>query len=258
MRPPIDDGHPFAGIFEKLKRADQNIVNLEAEIRDFVKAGNYPVLPHPDDKMWQEAVNYHRSKRIPLRFSVLAGEIVHHLRSSLDHIVWHFSTDEARAKAQNVIEFPIFESQPSLKKEIERYDRKIQGVTSKNVRRLIEKVQPYHAGANVADNSLLIIHNMDRFDKHRELVIVDSSALVVFPSSMPEVARKVTLYTQGKLPASEYAAVGRAVKEYGQVTPQVAFRQFGKRKTQPVIPGLAQLFNDVGEIVCVFANELRG
>src|ERR1700679_1551898 len=110
-----DPKHPFAGIAEKLKRADQNIFSFHTEINLFLKSGNYPIIPHPNDERWQEAVDYHRNKSIPVRFAVLAGEIVHHLRSSLDHIVWHFSSDEARLKGQNVIEFPVFESKPLSK-----------------------------------------------------------------------------------------------------------------------------------------------
>jgi hypothetical protein len=251
-----DPNHPFAGIAEKLKRADQNIGNLHAEIGVFFKRGKYPVLPHPDDKRWQEAVDYHRSKPIPVRFGVLAGEIIHHLRSSLDHIVWHFSSDEARLKAQNVIEFPLFESKPLSKEDIQRYNRKIQGITNTQTLTWIEEMQPYNAGTDVADDPLLIVHNMNRFDKHRELIIVDSSALIHFPASMGEITQEVALYTQGKLPVSGHAAATQAVKDHGIVTPQVAFRQFGKRQAQPVIAGLLELFNEVSTLVGVFATQV--
>jgi hypothetical protein len=253
-----DPDHPFAGINEKLKRADQNIVNLDAEITNFVSSGKYPTIPHPDDETWQEAVNYHRSKRIPLRFAVLAGEIVHHLRSSLDHVVWHFSCNEARLKDQNGIEFPIFEKEPhpSDKNAINRYNKKIQGITNTQVLGWIKEMQPHHSGADVADDPLLIIHNMDRFDKHRELVIVDSSAAVQFPPTMSDIASKAALYTQGKLPASDHLVLSRALKDHCNVTPNVAFRQFGKRKTHSVIAGLVELFDEVSTLVGVFATEV--
>jgi hypothetical protein len=90
-----DPNHPFVGIAEKLKRVDQNIVNLNTEITAFIDQGEYPTMPHPDDQCWPKAVDYHRNKSIPLRFSVLSGEIIH-LRSALDHIVWYFSSEEAR------------------------------------------------------------------------------------------------------------------------------------------------------------------
>lgn len=256
-----DPNHPFAGIAEKLKRADQNIASLHGEITDFIKSGEYPVLPRPDDKMWQEAVNYHRSKRIPVRFGVLAGEIVHHLRSSLDHVVWHFSdfpSDEARIKAQNVIEFPVFETKPdpSDKNAVKRYERKIQGITNAQVRSWIEQMQPYNVQPDATNDPLLIVHNMDRFDKHRELVIVDSSANVLFPPEMAEISRKAALYTEGKLPVSEHPVVSRALKDHATVTPQVSFREFGKRKTQFVTAGLVELFDEISTLVAVFVTQV--
>jgi hypothetical protein len=252
-----DPDHPFAGIAEKLKRADQNIANLKTEIDAFIDSGKYPVLPHPDEQMWQEAVSYHRDKRIPVRFGVLAGEIVHHLRSTLDHIIWHFSdfpSEEAWRKAENVIEFPVF-AEPLTKDDLKRYNRKIQGITNTQVLTWIREMQPYNAGANVADDPLLIVHNMDRFDKHRELVIVDPSAFINIPPTMPELARKLTLYADGKLPASEHVSASRALKEHTKVTPQVSFREFGKRKTQPVIPGLMELFDEINTMVAIFATN---
>jgi hypothetical protein len=82
-----DPEHPFAGIAEKLKRADENIVNLNGEISKFFAESEYPVIPKPDDKRWKEALEYHRELKVPKRFSVLGGEIIHHFRSCLDHIV---------------------------------------------------------------------------------------------------------------------------------------------------------------------------
>src|SRR6266700_1303769 len=102
-----DDNHPFAGIAKKLERADENIVNLHNEILRFFKESKYPVIPDVKDKSWQDAVNYHRDLKISKRFSVLAGEVVHHFRSCLDHVVWHFSSDTAKLLHENALEFPV-------------------------------------------------------------------------------------------------------------------------------------------------------
>jgi len=248
--------HLFNGIFEKLKRADENIVNLKVEIDAFISSGEYPVIPHPNSEVWQKAVDYHRNKLVPKRFSVLAGEIVHHLRSSLDHIVWHFSSDDARKKP-NGLEFPMFEAEPLEENEIKNYNRKIKGITSPDVRKLIKDLQPYSAGADVADDPLLIIHNMDRFDKHRELAIVISTAFVTVPPDRPDLIQKFELYKQGKLHGVELIEASRALKNQGEVTPSVSFRQFGKRDSQPVIPGLAKLFNEVGTVVDLFGGFIK-
>ena len=100
--------HPLDGIQEKLNRADENIGNLNREIVSFFNDGPYPVLPDKDDGLFQEAVDYHSSRIIPQRFSVLAGEIIHHLRSCLDHLAWILSNEEKRVRDPQGIEFPIF------------------------------------------------------------------------------------------------------------------------------------------------------
>jgi hypothetical protein len=184
-----DPEHPFAGIAEKLKRADENIGHLNSEINLFIQSGEYPVLPDKNAKEWEESVAYHRTKLIPLKFAVLTGEIVHHLRSCLDHVVWHFSDACARAADPNGIEFPIYENRPGNSDERRRYKRKVQGITFPNVLSLIEDMQPYKAAPDVANHALLIVHNMDRFDKHRELVIVSSAVeLNVPPRSLSGIA----------------------------------------------------------------------
>lgn len=246
-----EPNHPFAGIAEKLKRTDENIVNLNTEIERFINGGEYPVIPHKNTQAWQDAVSYHRDKRIPIRFSILAGEIVHHLRSCLDHIVWHFSNRASRAEP-NFIEFPIFKAQPRNKKELTRYGRKVEGITNTDVLRLIESMQPYLAGADAADHALLIIHDMDRFDKHRELLIVDSGLMLHIPPSMPELRRKAELYNQGKLPQSEHLEIAHALQDY-PVSPNVSFREFGQHRPYPVIKGLIQLFGAVDVAVSNFA-----
>jgi hypothetical protein len=244
--------HPFAGIAEKLKRSEQNIINLKAEIDGFIQSGKFPIIPHANAEEWSEAKTYHRDKPIPLRFSVLAGEVVHHLRSCLDHIIWHFADASGRATP---IEFPIFKAEPTKQKEIDRYKGKVKGITNANVLSLIEEMQPYKVGANLGNHALLIIHDMDRFDKHRELVIVRSSVEVDFSAATDEIRRKAALFSQHKLPESEHLALGRALKDY-KATPGIAFREFGEWTFYPVITGLSNLLLWVDEAVAAFAAEI--
>lgn len=251
-----DPEHPFAGIAEKLKRADQNIVNLHNEILAFFQSCKYPVIPNPDDKEWKEVVNYHRNLPIPKRFGVLAGEIVHHLRSSLDHIVWIFSDDTSKTLHENALEFPIFAKAMS-KDDLRRYKRKIHGIANIRVRTLVEKLQPYQSGTAAINHPLCVVHDMDRFDKHRELVIVTSCASVEFPELPADLVRIIATYAKTKAVATEdVRAFQRAIKYDGKVTPQVAFAKFGDRKDQFVVPSLAHLLDAVGDVTDLFAREL--
>lgn len=252
-----DPGHPFAGISEKLKRADQNIVNLNNEILQFFTESKYPAIPDVKDQSWQDAVNYHRGLQVPKRFSVLAGEIIHHLRSCLDHIVWHFSSDTAKLLHENALEFPIF-SKPLTKDDLPRYNRKIQGITKPGVLAIIEQLQPYQRGADAGNDPLGIVHDMDRFDKHRELVIVTASCQVEFPAGTSiDIVQKAMAYTQGEaLPKDVIAAIGTQIKKHHHVTPDVAFAQVGEWTTQPVVPSLMKLMNAVDDVAELFAAEV--
>jgi hypothetical protein len=161
--------HSLHGVYLKLKRADENVINLKAEIDTFFKQCKYPVIPDKNDQRFQEALQYYRELKVPLRFSVLAGEIVHHLRSSMDHVVWALTdTSYKIPKNENIISFPISKARPFTKDEIQTFERKIGGVKEPWAINLIKKVQPYEA-ADPLDDPLLIVHDMDRFSKHREL-----------------------------------------------------------------------------------------
>jgi hypothetical protein len=252
-----DASHPFAGIAEKLKRADENILNLHNEILKFFSESKYPTIPHPDAEGWQEVIDYHRALDIPKRFSVLSGEIVHHLRSCLDHLVWHFSSPQSRIDNENVIEFPVYR-EPLTKDQRSRYNRKIEGIASTNVLALIEALQPYQRGSDAVNDPICIIHNMDRFDKHRELAIVTACANLTFPpGTSTEAILNVMKYRQGEtLSAGELVMAHRAVKNEAKVSPQIAFAQFGNRKDQFVVPALKQLLNALDSAVDLFAIEV--
>lgn len=251
-----DDDHPFAGIARKLDRADENIVNLHREIITFFKASKYPVLPHPNDKLWQEALDYHKQLPIPLRFSVLSGEIIHHLRSCLDHIVWHFSNATARRDHENALAFPILSTPPD-KDDLRRFDRQIQGVDNPRVRKLIDDLQPYHDAANAITDPLTIIHDMDRFDKHRELAICAAVGNAVFPPDTDqEIINLVTAYSKRKtLSSAELRIAQRAVKNDAKMFPQVEFAYLGENSGFVVV-ALMDLFNAIRDVVKLFAAEV--
>jgi hypothetical protein len=251
---PLRPDHPFAGVIIRLHRADENITNLQLEIFRFFQECKYPVMPDTGDERWQEALNYHRSLPIPKRFSVLAGEIFHHWRSCLDHIVWICSSAAYRKSYENVIQFPILAEVPNAK-GVEKFERQIGGIVNPSkIRDLILGVQPYELGTESPNSFLKIVHDMDRFDKHRELLIVHSHGnLLLRPDASPEAVAALAAYTEKKLmSAAERGAVFRALKEQGKVVPDIAFTEFGAGKNQSVIPSLQQLSDTMQKMVANF------
>jgi hypothetical protein len=242
--------HPLDGIREKLNRADENIGNLNREIGAFLDEGIKAVLSYQDYEARSEAFNVHFSREVPPRFSILAGEVVHHLRSSLDHLAWLLSSEVYRKSNSNHIEFPILISKPD-KNKLAGYNRKVQGISSKRALGLIHNYQPYHR-PNPPDDPLAIVHNFDRIDKHRELVIVVPSFNLRFDDA------KLLAYMrhkQAKAPLPVLAALETKMKEDAELTPQVAFKNFGRREGEPVVEGLKTLLVVVGGIVEMFKPE---
>lgn len=226
----------FTGIGAKLKRAQENIFYLDEQIALFFQEGDYPVLPKSDREEFLKAIQYHRNRVVPPQFSVLAGEIVHHLRSCFDHIAWHFTV--APVKNIRKIEFPVFAERPNNHDSRKTFDGKIEGITDANVRRMIEGLQPYNA-ADPLDDPLYIINDFDIVDKHRELVLSVPSGSVFFRTEMKPVIESYQLTH----PELDPAEIARKFQDYGTLMPYISFRDFGKRDFQPVIPGLVDLFN---------------
>jgi hypothetical protein len=119
----------IAGIDAKLKRADESIQNLDSEIRAFISDGPDPARAHDKrqaaEEWWQDRLK----KKVPVRFSAITGEIVHHFRSSLDHIVWDLSAVSYRTSNERDIGFPIF-TEPPKQKKLSNYERKVAGIKS--------------------------------------------------------------------------------------------------------------------------------
>jgi hypothetical protein len=237
----------FDGIAEKLTRVKENIFNLESEISGFFQEGDYPVLPENDRKLLLEAIEYHKNRIIPPRFSVLAGEVVHHLRSCFDHIVWHYSTGPKQNEMP--VDFPVFEAKPVKSYDRKRFEGKIQRVIDINVRLMIERLQPYNA-TDPIDDPLCIIHRFDIMDKHKELVFCIPTGARVFP---PEMQSVVEGY-QRQHPELDPAQIAYHFKGHGPLVPYISFKDFGRRKIQPVIPGLTDLFNYTVNAVNEFAS----
>src|SRR5437016_757021 len=119
---------PLDGIKEKLKRADQNIQGLNHEIFGFLGDNTNSVFSYEQDETFRKERSSHLQREVPIRFSVLAGEIIHHLRSCLDHIVWILSEPRYRRDNLKHIQFPIYDVRPSEKEEIKRFERTIKGI----------------------------------------------------------------------------------------------------------------------------------
>jgi len=235
----------FTGIDEKLKRAEDNILYLDEDIGRFFEEGDHPILPQDNSELFLEAIQYHRNRVIPPRFSVIAGEIIHHLQSSFDHIAWHFSV--GATDKDTGIDFPIFLKQPVDSENRRRFKGKVKLIQNSDVLQLIERLQPYNS-ADPLNHPLWIIHHFDIIDKHRELLLTFSTGTVFFPTAMKPIMEAY----QRAHPELDTIQVAYQFQDYGTLTPYISFRDLGGRTFEPVIPGLVGLYNYTLDVIKEF------
>jgi len=117
---------------------------------------------------------------------------------------------------------------------------------------LIKRLQPYNS-PDYIDSPLSIIHHMDIFDKHRELVVHFATGSLVLPASAQPI---VESYKRAH-PEVTPAELASKFKTYGQLVPQVSFKDFGRREIEPVTQALVELHNVVVKVVGMFEQEIR-
>ena len=244
--------HALDGVREKLTRANENICALGVEIDAFLKERPEGGFSSDKHQAANEFVRFHAHREIPQRFGVIAGEIVHHLRSSLDHVAWLLSEETYRQTKETAIGFPIFTEQPTRKDEIKNYSRKVNGIKSGSALKLIESVQPYHAVIPM-DDPLALVHELDRIDKHQNLVLVVASMdmRISYPLALTQSL------AIGGLGMDEDAFVKYfESKVQMQISNQIAFAKFGSGRNQNVIPALTVLVSAVRDVVELFSSEV--
>lgn len=166
--------HPLDGCRAKITRAGDHLQTLDTESRRFVEEHEY-IFVHSTDPDTREHVIVVRSIRQPpvlppIRLGVLVGDVLHNLRSALDHLVWQLAII-GTGPAERRNQFPIFDDPEMFKQRRERY---LHGVSQKH-RARIEAYQPYKGGTE--GQALTVLALLNDIDKHR--VVHASSRLAM-------------------------------------------------------------------------------
>jgi len=149
----------------KVSRAQAHFDAVNAEIGSFLNTRPYSVSLQNDPKTNDVIVEADALQEPPSSWSVLIGDCVHNLRTALDYLVTQLVKAEGGTPG-NRHEFPIA-FDPGYYSE--HVPRKLAGL-SKGTVDLIETLQPY-TGRNDWRQDLLVLHDLDRYDKHRFLQV---------------------------------------------------------------------------------------
>jgi len=166
----------FNGCWVKVNRAKQHRDDLERYIREtFSDKDNRPTLGAKFDAESGDHIIYinHVPDLGPFSDNVAArvGDVVHNLRSALDHLAFQLARGESLTpEQQRKVQFPIFDCEKDFRRKC------YLGDIAPEHRKIIEKLQPYHGLAGRPDSwsgpyihQLALLRDLDNMDKHRIL-----------------------------------------------------------------------------------------
>jgi len=161
----------------KIERARQQTDALRAVFEGFYKSQSYSIRQELDPQAGEKRLVFHADP-LPLEWSVIIGEIVHNLRSALDHAIYELTCIESGGPLEGT-EFPIFDNE-SRYFALDRRGNptrasglfKIRGIKDETRRAVIKGLQPFEFRKTHPADQLPIIalvHKLNIVDKHRTL-----------------------------------------------------------------------------------------
>jgi hypothetical protein len=142
---------------------------------------------------------FYSTKPVPIPISILIGEAFYNLRSALDHVVYPFGARE----------FPIVKNKGRFYRLTKSGNPapgsgiiKIEDVTNKKVRALIEGLQPCHrVNGDPTEHPLWLLSQLRNIDEHRYLHVVAAASRGTYrlPPLPDKESRAEWHYWRGRL-----------------------------------------------------------
>lgn len=154
-----------ARLFQKLDRANQHIRNLESAWGDFLREEDpYPFTFEDDPQTGYRIYKLVSVRDVPEPISLITGDAVHNLRSTLEHMGHYLMCDSMGWLAPfPSVYFPIAVNAAQYKAGRRR---EIEGIGDQAIK-AIDAIQPYGRGSG---EILWCIHCLDIIDKHKVLL----------------------------------------------------------------------------------------
>lgn len=156
---------PLVGVRAKLDRAEDHFAALTAQVSAFLDDEPYGVKEHLDAETGGYSLSIEIRKEPPPLLSVIVGDLVHNLRSALDHLAWQLVLANGKTPTGST-QFPIFSQQPASDSELRRWSARVKGMSPEVVEQ-IAAIQPYTVGDNARAYGLAILNAFSNGDKHK-------------------------------------------------------------------------------------------
>ena len=156
-------GHPLEAIDWRLERANEHLAALDRERKRFFARLDEkdPRFVGEFDHDTSEYVFRLNCKPPNPRLGLIVGEFAHHLRASLDNLLWQLVLLRGGSPTRGT-QFPIYESWERYQSSL----RMLRGVSADD-RAFIESVQPFQYGERAPHTYLALLSWLNNVDKHR-------------------------------------------------------------------------------------------
>jgi hypothetical protein len=233
----------------KIERAKKCLADLEIELTRFGNQKVY-VAGADDPKFGQFTPELSAHRPLPFDALAIAGDVVHNLRTALDHLAHQLVLVGSGAEPSNRVAFPISVN-------LEAYERdepgKVQGMSPETIK-AIDALKPYKGGIH----ALWRLHSLDNIDKHRTLFTYAHDCYLVADwltefSPHPYLLKATSPHFAGVDDTdSDSASEEELESEIDE-----AVRKPNRAAADKMLPSLTQLIDYIDKLVLTFRPFLQ-
>jgi hypothetical protein len=162
-----DDNDAFYSAKLRIRRAQEHFDDLKAQISSFFAEKPYTRIVEPDPNGTHEIHKIRLTKRFPLRWRILATEVIEHLRATLDHATW--ATAYLRTGNPNV-EYGLF----PFSNNATNFENRMRGLSKDcppEIQALLRTFEPYKGGNDL----LYMLNDMCNLSKHALIAFIGAA-----------------------------------------------------------------------------------
>lgn len=167
--PDESAGQPLDGVRLKLSRAMEHLLRLDDEIDEYRAREPFKVLREVDPGDARLRFGFFLTELPPAHLSVVIGDIVNNLRSSLDHLAWQLviANGGTPQTSPPTTQFPLHRSRTTSSGKLRKIE--IAGGVAPKALAAVESLQPYHRVQDPGKHPLALLAELSNIDKHRTL-----------------------------------------------------------------------------------------
>jgi len=241
-------------IQKKIERGIKHVDELAIACKRFIETDPYTIGREIDPQTGYYRFNVNDLSIPPAEIGLIAGDVIHNLRSALDHLAYQLVLVNGQVPLRQTC-FPIFDD-PAKYKTMD--PRKVRGMSQFAIN-AIEAAKPYQGG----DNALWVLHELDIADKHHALLatlVSVTQGTIEVPTSLRDFKAPPFAFPNFQVPLKNgdvFFICKPGVEDYTKVAFDLALCEPEIIKGKPIVPMLGQLVQRVNGTITSFLPLLQ-